>query len=108
MDQALAVAHGIRKSRNTVLRELTATWYRNWYPRVEAANGRTFLHELDDVKDHPGDRTVDLSYEVLRETLLPLGEWVEQIRQARNHFAAAHGLPANDRVFDWKDLTAIE
>ena len=107
-DQALAVAQGIRKSRNTVLRELTATWYKNWYPRVEAANGRTFLHELDDVKDHPGDRTVDLGYEVLRETLLPLGDWVEQIRQARNRYAAAHGLPANDRVFDWKDLAAVE
>jgi hexosaminidase len=104
VDRALAVAQDIRRQRNTVLRELTANWYRNRYPRVEAANGRQFLHQLDDVKDHLGDRTVDLSYMVLREVLLPFGEWVDQIRQARNQYAAANGLPANSQVFDWKNL----
>jgi hexosaminidase len=103
-DRALVMAQDIRRQRNTVLREVTATWYRSWYPRVEAANGRQFLHELDDVKDHLGDRTVDLSYMVLREVLLPFGEWVEGVREARNHYAAAHGLPANSQAFDWKDL----
>ena len=108
VDQALALAQGIRRRRNAVLREATATWYRSWYPRVEAANGRRFLHELDDVKDHAADRTVDLSYQLLREVLLPLGEWVDRIRRARNHYAGAHGLPANTDVFDWKNLAAVE
>jgi hypothetical protein len=107
-DQALAVAQGIRRRRNTVLREITATWYRNWYPRVQAANGRRFLHELDDVKDHPGDRTVDLSYQLLREVLLPFGEWVERIREARNRYAGAYDYPANNQAFDWKNLASVE
>ena len=52
-------------------------------PRVAEANGRRFLHELDDVKDHLPDRTVDMTYLVYRELLLPFGDWVEQVRAAR-------------------------
>jgi hypothetical protein len=107
-DEALALAAAIRRRRNRLLRDVTATWYQSWYPRIAAANGRTFLHELDDVKDHRGDRTVDLSYQVLRELLLPLGDWVDGIRQARNRYAAAHDLPANTQPFDWKDLALVE
>ena len=55
--------------REPLLRATEATWYKSWYPRVEAANGRRFLHELDDVKDHPADRTADLGYLLLRESL---------------------------------------
>jgi len=105
VDQALALAQAIRRERNTALHHVTATWYKSWYPRVESANGRTFLHEFDDVKDHVGDRTIDLSYQVQRELLLPFGDWVEQIRQARNRYAASHGLPAASQAFDWKNLT---
>jgi hexosaminidase len=103
-DQALAVAEVIRRRRNGVLRDVTATWYKSWYPRVSSANGRRFLHELDDVKDHRGDRTMDLSYQLLREVLLPFGEWVDAIREARNRYAAAHNFPASGQTFDWKNL----
>ena len=64
-----------------------------------------FLHELDDVKDHLPDRTVDMSYLVYREKLLPFGDWVNAILSARNQFAAAHHLPARDERFDWSDLS---
>jgi hypothetical protein len=102
-DQALALAPRIRARREDALREVITTWNKSWYPRVVSANGRTFLHELDDVKDHVGDRTVDLSYMIQRELLLPLGEWVNQVRMARNEYAQAHNLPADNRAFDWKD-----
>jgi hexosaminidase len=101
MDQALTIAAEVRADRDAVLRDATAVWYRSWYPRVPEANGRKFLHELDDVKDHPGDRTVDLSYMIEREFLLPFGEWVSQIRSRRNEFARAHGLPEDVRTFEW-------
>jgi len=89
-EQALAVAQAIGSRRDAVMRDVSATWYKSWYPRVDVANGRKFLHELDDVKDHPGDRTVDLGYQLLREALLPLGDWVDQVRKARDRYAAAH------------------
>jgi hypothetical protein len=104
VNEALKLARDIRRERNTTLRDLTATWYKSWYPRVPAANGRTVLHEHDDVKDHPADRTVDLSYMIQREILLPFGEWVGQVRTARTQYAQAHNLPLNNDTFDWKDI----
>ncbi|MCC6365984.1 MAG: beta-N-acetylhexosaminidase [Bryobacterales bacterium] len=107
VDQALEQAYEIRYSRNKALADATATWYKSWFPRVAEANGRRFLHELDDVKDHVPDRTVDMTYLVYRELLLPFGEWAEQMRTARNTYAAAHKLPARNERFDWKDLAPV-
>ena len=80
LDQVLRQAKLVRYSRNRVLADATQTWYKSWLPRVAEANGRRFLHELDDVKDHLPDRTVDMTYLVYRELLLPFGDWVEQVR----------------------------
>ncbi len=93
LDGALGTAEGIRRDRNIVLRDAIATWSKSWLPRVAEANGRKFLHQLDDVKDHVPDRTVDMTYLVFRELQLPFGEWVSCIRGARNQYAAAHQLP---------------
>ena len=102
-DRALELAMEIRQQRNAALKDAVDTWYKSWFPRVAQANGRKFLHELDDVKDHVPDRTVDMSYLVDRELHLPFGEWVAAVRTARNQFAAAHRLPADARKFDWLD-----
>ncbi|HEX6546011.1 MAG TPA: beta-N-acetylhexosaminidase [Bryobacteraceae bacterium] len=104
IDAALAAARAIRHERNVVLRDATATWYETWLPRVEEANGRRFLHELDDVKDHLPDRTVDMSYLVYRELQLPLDDWYRQTQQARNAYAAAHHLPQSTVPLSWKSL----
>ena len=103
VDQALTAAREIHVERNSALHGVTQTWYKSWYPRVPEANGRKFLHELDDVKDHIGDRTVDLSYMIQRELLLPFGDWVNQVRAARNQYAQAHNVPLNNQPFDWSD-----
>ena len=106
-DQALAIAPRIRARRNGAMRDVIATWQKSWFPRVVSANGRTLLHELDDVKDHVGDRTVDLSYMIQRELLLPFGAWVNQVRAARNQYAQAHNLPIDSVTFDWKDYSHV-
>jgi hypothetical protein len=82
-------------------------------PAQLKANGRKVLHELDEVKDHPGDRTADLSYMMEREWVLPFGEWVNQVRERRNQYAKAHNLHQgnlhqdnlhqDNQTFDWKD-----
>ncbi len=103
LDQALDIARDIQRQRNVALHDATAIWYKSWFPRVAEANGRKFLHELDDVKDHVPDRTVDMTYLVGRELLLPFGDWVASIQTARNDFAAAHHLLADTREFKWLD-----
>jgi hypothetical protein len=69
------------------------------------ANGRHFLHELDDIKDHLPDRTADMSYLVYREKILPFGTWVNSIAAARNEFAKAHQLPARNYRLPWDDFS---
>ena len=97
----------MRRERNVALRDATTTWYKSWHPRVAEANGRRFRHELDDVKDHLPDRTVDMSYLVWRELLLPMEEWVQKIESARNRHAERNQLPVRKVEFHWKSL-AVE
>ncbi len=107
VDSALNTADEIWQQRNAALHDAVETWYKSWYPRVAEANGRLYLDKVDDVKDHLPVRTVDMSYLVYRELLYPLGEWADQVRVARNHYAQAHNLPPRNDRFDWKDTKTI-
>jgi hexosaminidase len=104
LDGALLEIREMQASRNAVLRDATATWYESWLPRVEEANGRRFLHEVDDVKDHLPDRTVDMSYLVYRELLLPFDGWYQQVESSRNDYARKHQSPVVNIPLQWKNL----
>jgi hypothetical protein len=106
LDQALDRAESIRQRRNQALQNVTATWYKSWFPRVPEANGRTFLDKVDDVKDHQPVRTVDMSYLVYRELLYPFGDWANKVAAVRNQYAGAHHLPVRDYKFNWKEISA--
>jgi len=103
LDRALDLAESIRQQRNRTLDETTATWYRSWFPRVEEANGRRFLNQVDNVKDHQPGRTVDMSFLVYRELLYPLGDWARQVMAVRNRYAQEHRLPLRKGQLNWKD-----
>ena len=105
LDEALNAAAGIQRARNRVLQTATSTWYRAWFPRVAEANGRHYLNQVDDVKDHRPVRTVDMSYLVYRELLYPLGDWAAGTLAARNEYARAHKLPERASGLNWKDTT---
>lgn len=105
LDQALDMAGQIRNERNEVLKNATDTWYERWFPRVSEANGRRFLDQVDDVKDHLPVRTVDMTYLIYRELLYPLDDWAERTVAARNSYAAAHHLPTRAFTLDWKSIT---
>jgi len=103
LDQALDTVEEIRDQRNDAYHHAVETWYESWLPRVAEANGRKYLYEMDDVKDHLPVRTVDMSYLIYRELLLPLGKWYDEVKSARNQYAKAHGLPPRDSKLGWKD-----
>ena len=103
VDQALDLAQEIRTQRNATYADAVRVWEKGWYPRVEEANGRKYLNGVDDVKDHLPMRTVDLSYLIYRELLLPLGQWYDQVEAARNQYAHAYNLPARNDKLEWKD-----
>jgi hypothetical protein len=102
LDQALDLAREIRTQRNTTYAETVEVWEKAWLPRVEEANGRRYLNEVDDVKDHLPMRTADLSYLIYRELLLPLGEWYDRLEAARNQYAKDYGLAARADKLNWE------
>jgi hexosaminidase len=106
IDAALDKATGIRNHRNKVLQSVTATWYQEWFPKVAEANGRKFLHQADDVKDHSPDRTIDMRYLVYRQLKYPLESWAKETRDSRNQFAKEHGLPARTALLNWESIMA--
>ena len=106
LDHALQIAGEIHEQRNATLHDAVGTWYESWYPRVPEANGRRVVHELDDVKDHLIDRTIDMNYLVYRELTLPFGDWIKRVQAVRNEYATQHGLPEDHSAFDWEDTTA--
>ena len=104
VDQALEQVEKIRDERNEVLQTVTTVWYQDWYPRVDEANGRKFLDQVDDVKDHGPARTVDMSYLIYRELKFLLGKWAEDVLNARNQFAKTHNLPVKIETFNWESI----
>jgi hypothetical protein len=85
LDRCLALADDIKQQRNRAFSEAVTVWYKSWYPRVAEANGRHFVNQVDDVKDHLPVRTVDMSYLIYRQLLYPLGDWASQCRRAATH-----------------------
>jgi hexosaminidase len=51
------------------------------------------------------DRTVDMSYLIDRELLLPFGEWYDKVETARNDYARSHGVPERHDSLQWSDYT---
>jgi hexosaminidase len=104
MDEALELAREIHRERNRVFQDAVQVWYATWYPRVTEANGRKFVHDLDDVKDHVPDRTVDMSFLVYRQLRLDFGQWFGHVQTSRNSFAENNGLPKQQAECDWEKL----
>jgi hexosaminidase len=102
VDEALDLAQQIRVQRNRAYSNAVQTWYKSWFPRVAEANGRHYLFAIDDVKDHLPMRTVDMSYLIYRELLLPLGGWYDKVEAARNQYAKTYGLPTRTDTPKWE------
>lgn len=112
LDLALDAAGRIRDERNQALQDVTATWYKTWFPRVREANGRHVAHTPQSFVDTASTesarrRQEGLVYLIDRELSLPFGGWVNQVQDVRNHYAAAHSLPAREGSFDWQDTTTL-
>jgi hexosaminidase len=113
LDQALDAAGKIRDDRNQALHDVTDTWYKTWFPRVREARGRhvgraaqSFVDTAPSEAAHR--RQEGLAYLIERELALPLGDWVNQVRDVRNRFAVAHKLPTREVKFDWQDTTTLQ
>jgi hypothetical protein len=71
---------------------LKTTWEESRYEKGRSVGGRTFLHVMDDVKDHVADRRPDLTYLLEAEELIGLPNWVQALENAIGAYAAKHGV----------------
>lgn len=105
IDQSLEIAADLKRQRNLVLESVVNTWYKDWLPLVSEANGRKYLHAVDDVKDHEPIRTTDLSYLIYRDLNYPMDKWANETVKARNVFAKKHSLKTRTFILNWKSYT---
>lgn len=105
IDQSLDLAALLKTQRNHVLDSSVKVWYEDWMPLVTEANGRKYLHAVDDVKDHRPIRTVDMSYLIYRQLMYPMDKWADETVMARNAFARRHSLKQRDFKLQWKDYS---
>ncbi|MCC7339995.1 MAG: beta-N-acetylhexosaminidase [Bryobacterales bacterium] len=94
----LVAAHNrvaqIEREAAAVQRYLTEVWEKDRYPKGRSVNGRTFLHVLDDTKDHWADRTADLGYMFYPEQSIGLAQW----RKSLSGITAAYAKRNNVEV----------
>ena len=102
LDAALEMVSKLKTQRDSTLALVTKVWSKEWHPLVEKANGRTFLQQLDDIKDHRPVRTIDLSYLIYRELHYPLEQWWNEVQKVRNDYAQQHQLPLMQKQLDWQ------
>ena len=112
LDHALDAAWRIRDDRNHALYDVTSTWYKTWFPRVREGNGRHVARAPQNFVDTQSTegarrRQEGLVYLIEREFSLPFGDWVNQVQDARNRYAADHKLPAREGRFDWQDTKTL-
>ncbi|GAB3317090.1 hypothetical protein GCM10027299_08080 [Larkinella ripae] len=102
LDAALDMVRQLKTQRDSTLERVTKVWSNEWHPLVEKANGRTFLHQVDDIKDHQPVRTTDLSYLIYRELHYPLEQWWNDVQKVRNEYAQRHQLPLLQKQLNWQ------
>jgi len=102
LDDALNMVSKLKQQRDSTLALVTKVWYKEWQPLVEKANGRTFLHQVDDIKDHQPVRTIDLTYLIYRELHYPLDQWWDDVMKVRNEYAKQHQLPLMNKQLNWQ------
>ncbi|MES1219904.1 MAG: glycoside hydrolase family 20 zincin-like fold domain-containing protein [Bacteroidota bacterium] len=104
IDQSIDLATELLKERNKVLNEVVTVWYKDWRPLLAEVNGRKYLLQVDDVKDHEPVRTIDMSYLVYRQLHYPLDKWASETLEARNAFARQHKLAERKTHLNWSSI----
>jgi hypothetical protein len=94
--QAHGLAREIIRDRNAMFDSLRRVWEKAHYPKGQSVNGRDFLHVMDDVKDHWGDRRPDLSYLIAPEESVGLENWTKKMADVIRAYSKANNLSVEE------------
>ena len=89
--RATARVEEVIEDQRSVFAGLQGTWEKSRHPRNAPAGGRTFLHVMDDVKDHFADRRPDLSYLNAPEDSMDLPAYLDALREIIRQYGTLYG-----------------
>jgi hypothetical protein len=98
--RAYRIANSIVRARGETFADLQQTWEKSQYRKGREVDGRTFVHVLDDTKDHFADRRADLSYLVAPEESIGLEDWMERLNGLLRSYAAKNQVSIDSIVLD--------
>ena len=75
---------------------LKETWEVSRFPKGRSANGRNFVHILDDLKDHRADRRPGLDYMLEPLENIGLEPWNDGLAKFISTYARPRGIPVPD------------
>jgi len=97
---AYRIADSTVNARKAMFQDLETTWSKGQFPKGQSVNGKTFLHVLDDTKDHWADRRADWSYMIAPEESIQLEQWMEQLSGVIRDYAGKHGIAIDSVVLE--------
>ncbi len=93
----------IAKDLDTTFADLKATWEKSMFPKNRTVDGESYLHIMDDVKDHFADRRVDIDYMIAPEQRMDIPGYRDQLAQLIKEYTQANEMEAKslpDKVLE--------
>jgi hypothetical protein len=72
---------------------VTLTWDKSRHEKGRSVGGRSFVHVLDDVKDHPADRRKGLDYLIAPFQRMDLPSWRKELNERIASYAEQNKVP---------------
>jgi hypothetical protein len=82
----------LQRAGEQAYQRLVRVFEKSRYPKGRSASGKPYVHVLDDTKDHWADRTADLSFLIVPERSIGLGQWRKELAAVIREFAGKHGV----------------
>jgi len=92
MVEAHNLAGEILKGEKETGRELKTIWEKSRYEKCRSADGKDFVHVLDDLKDHFADRRTTINHMMAPFERMETSKWQEQLMEEINDFAKTHNV----------------
>jgi len=95
MDVLIAAYHlaeKISKDRKQMFSKFKDVWEVSRFPKGRSVGGKTFFHELDDIKTHWAYQEPDLSFYTAAEERIDLKGWREKLSLIIKEYGENHGL----------------
>ncbi len=96
LSQAYEQVRACLNDREAMWTGLKATWEKSRYPKGRSVGGRSFVHVLDDLKDHHADRRAGLDYMLEPLENIGLEKWNEGLARFIRTYAGSRGLEVQE------------